>query len=532
MKLMLRRSSRAMALAGRPGILPGYRPWDAAGFVSRHKRLLLTALFVITFFYSALFLMVPRSLTVLFSFPIAFIYLLIVWALPVREYAPARALHWLFWAYFVSLLMWPNYLAISIPGLPWITMARLFGGPLILLMLIHVSSCGPYRREMHAILSHSRWIVRLVATFAVLMVVSTAFSNIPFDTLNRVINAEIVWGGMFFASIWAFRRPQAIHAWVILYVCLVVVICLIAVLEARNGAILWADSIPSFLKVEDESVQRILGGAYRLGSIYRVISTSTTPLSLAELIAASTPFLLYAFLEYRNLFVRAGLIALDGLIIYVLTLTDSRLGFVAFIVGHVGYLLYYSYRVRKFEPTSLFGMSLMMIYPLAFGAVVSAVLFVGRIRNYVIGNGRNAPSNNARMEQTEMALEKIWQSPVFGFGSGRGGPKVGFTNPAGTLTIDSYYLSILMDYGFVGFFVYYGMIILSIKRGVTVGLKDRSRESHLAMVFSIFLLVFIASKAVLSQELNHPLIFMAMGAIVALSYTKRPDPLISAKTPI
>lgn len=532
MKLMVRRGSRAAALAARPPILPGYLPWDVAGFLSRHKRAFLTALFVFTFFYSALFLMVPRALTIPFSIPIVVLYLFVVWALPVRDYAPSRALSWLFWAYFVTLLMWPNYLAIAIPGLPWITMARLFGGPLVVLILIHVSNCGPFREEMKAIMAESRALVTLVAVFSVLMLVSTAFSDVPFDTLNRVINAEIVWGGMFFASIWAFRRPQAIHAWALVYVVLTAAICAIAILEARKQGVLWAEHIPSFLKVEDESVQRILAGAYRLGSIYRVVSTSTTPLSLAELLGASTALLLYAFLEIRNPFVRLGLIALDALIIYVLVLTDARLGFVSFIVGHVCYLLYYTYRVRKFQPTSLFGMSLTMVYPLAFGAVVSAVLLVGRVRNYVIGNGRNQPSNNARMEQFDLAMSKIWQSPVFGFGSGRGGPKVGFTNPAGTLTIDSYYLSILMDFGFVGFFVFYGMLILAIQRGISIGVRDLSRESHLAIALSIFLIIFIVAKAVLSQELNHPLIFIAMGGIVALSYSAKGKRLIPGKTPV
>lgn len=532
MKLTLRKPSKALALAARPAILPGYRPWDVAGFLSRHKRLFLTALFVFTFFYSALFLMVPRALTVPFSIPIVVVYLLVVWALPVRDYAPMRALTGLFWAYFVTLLIWPNYLAISIPGLPWITMARLFGGPLIVLMLIHVSNCGPYREEMKAMLAESRTLVTLVAVFSVLMLISTAFSNVPFDTLNRVINAEIVWGGMFFASIWAFRRPKVVHAWVVVYVVLTAVICAIAILEARKGGVLWAEHIPSFLKVEDESVQRILAGAYRLGSIYRVISTSTTPLSLAELLGASTALLLYAFLEYRNIFVRIALLALDALIVYVIVLTDARLGFVSFIIGHVCYLLYYTYRVRKFQPTSLFGMSLTMMYPLAFAAVISSVLFVGRIRNSVIGNGRNQPSNNARMEQFDLAMSKIWQSPLFGFGSGRGGPKVGFTNPAGTLTIDSYYLSILMDYGFIGFFVFYGMLIVAIKRGLSIGLRDLSRESHLAVALSIFLIIFIVAKAVLSQELNHPLIFIAMGGIVALSYSAKGNRLIPGKTPV
>lgn len=529
MKLVLRKSAQAMAIAPRPAILPGYRPWDVAGFLSRHKRLWLTVLFVLTFFYSVFFLLVPRSLTVPFSFPIVAIYLLIVWALPVRDYAPSRALAGLFWAYFVALIMWPNYLAISIPGLPWITVARLFGAPMVFILLIHISSCRPFREYLGASLGHSKAIVRLVAIFAVLQVISTAFSSSPFETINRVINNEIVWTAMFFVSVWAFRHRNAVHTWMLLYVAMMFGLCVIAFFEARNGGVLWANSIPSFLKVEDPSVQRVLAGAYRLGQYYRVVATSTTPLSLAEMLGASTPLLLYAFLEFRNIFVRLALIALDGLILYTIVLTDARLGMVGFIIGHVAYLLYVTYRIRKFQPSSLVGMSMVMLYPFALTAVALAVLFVGRVRNSVIGNGRNQFSNDARGDQIASGLEKIWQSPLFGFGSGQGAAKLGFTNPAGTLTIDSYYLSILLDYGFVGFFVYYGMILLAIKRGVTIGLKKLDRENHMAIAISIFLFIFLTTKAVLSQEINHPLIFMGLGGIVALAYATREQTLTPRK---
>ena len=77
-------------------------------------------------------------------------------------------------------------------------------------------------------------------------------------------------------------------------------------------------------------------------------------------------------------------------------------------------------------------------------------------------------------------LQIIWQSPVIGFGPGQGGGKLGYPNSAGTLTIDSYYLSILLDHGFVGFFVYYGLIILGIVQSARVALtRDNGPDDAL-----------------------------------------------------
>jgi hypothetical protein len=532
MKLALRtpwRMAAANSIAARPPILPGYRPWDAAGFMSRHKRKLLVALFVLTFFYSAFFLLVPRALSVPLSFPIVAIWLMIVWALPVREYAPTKILSGLLWAYYAALFLWPNYLAISIPGLPWITVARLFCAPMVAILLVYVSNCGPFRRAMKDYLASSRRIVRLIAAFAAVQFLATFFSPAPFDTVNRMINNQIIWTAVFFVAVWAFRVPGSIERWMRLYLLFAAILCVVAELEVRNQGVLWANSIPSFLVIEDESVQRLLAGVYRLGSLYRVVATATSPLSLAELLGGATPFLLFALVQYKNLFLRLALIAFDVVLVYCILLTDSRLGLVSMLVGHAAYLLYISYRIYRFSPNSLIRTIPVVVYPLLLTATLAAVLFVGRINNAVIGDGRQQFSDASRATQIEMGLVKIWESPVLGFGAAQGGPKLGFTNAGGVLTIDSYYLSILLDYGFVGFFVFYGLIITAIVQGAKIAIKGTAKENHIAAALSIFLLCFFTTKAVLSQESNHPVMFMALGALVALTYSIKQKPVTPDK---
>lgn len=512
---------RAIAAAAVAPVMEGYRVPTPPPVKARRKRRAFIALAILTFFYAALFTLFPRALALPMVMPIVVIYLLSIWALPLRSYAPPRLFDQLFWGFFIALLMWPRYLAISIPGLPWITVERLFGGPLVLMLLILASSSQPFRDQLLARLRQSRGITTLVTLFAVVMTLSTLMTSDPFSTFNRLINNQINWIAMFFIAVWALRTEGAVHRFVALFLALVAMICAIALLEFQQGKVLWADHIPSFLSVEDEMVQRILSGAYRLGSVYRVVATSTTPLSLAELLCLATPFLCYLFVETRSILLRLALLALDAVILYCIVLTDSRMGYGGFVIGHAVYFAYFAIKTRQERPNSIIGAAMVAAMPLGAALLAVAILTVGRLRQAVLGGSRHEFSNDARADQIASGLQIIWQSPVIGFGPGQGGGKLGYTNSAGTLTIDSYYLSILLDHGFVGFFVYYGLIILGIVQSARVALAGRGRVNHLAAVFAIFLLLFLLTKSVLSQPTNHSLIFIGLAAVVSLTFLTR-----------
>ena len=54
--------------------------------------------------------------------PPAVVAFLVIWALPDLNWAPTRSLEWLFLPVLIALIGWPDYLAIELPGLPWITL--------------------------------------------------------------------------------------------------------------------------------------------------------------------------------------------------------------------------------------------------------------------------------------------------------------------------------------------------------------------------------------------------------------------------
>lgn len=510
------RSSGKGALAGGRQTMMGYSTYHLRPPAVTTKKFML-AVVIFSFFYSALFALMPRSLSIIMLVPVAVLWMMVIWALPVGGYQPGRTLGALFLGYSISLLLIPSYIGINIPGLPWITTVRLFGAPAILLLLVYGSTSQPFREQMLSMLRSEKAMMGCIIAFAVIQILSIAMSDYPTVTFEKVVNNQIAWTGMFFIALWHFRRIESLRRWVGIYLVCMFLLGILALVESRYQRILWANSIPDFLLIKDEVVEAILAGARRFYGGYRVTGTSTTPLSFAELHALTTPFALYLMDKLRNPKGFAVGTVLLVLSTTAIVLTDARLGIVSSLAGLLIYGFYFFYHRWRFNSTSLMGPAGVVIYPAAALVFLAATMFVGRIRIYVWGHSGQAESTDARFEQMRMAMGKIIESPLIGFGASRGGAKVGWVAPNGKMSIDSYYLSILMDYGILGFIAFYGLFVVGIVKAFKLAFSRDDDLGKLAAAWGTYLLVFLTSKAVLSQELNHPLIFVGFAAVVALS---------------
>lgn len=498
--------------------MPGYVPDSRDAVQPWRRRRRYIALAFATFVYGFFYALLPPSFLSILLAPLAVMMLLIIAALPLTERAPGKAIPWLFWAFWLSLMLWPNYLALALPGLPWITVNRLFGGPLLFLLLIAASTSLPFRREMAAMLGASGWLWKMVVAFAVCGLFSSFFSPQIFVTINKFVNLQIVWTSIFFASVWVFRKEGAITKWARYFVLMAIIVSIIGLFEAQQQRILWADSIPSFLKVEDPAVQRLLSGVFRFEQ-YRISATTMSPLSLAEFLALSTPFLIHFAVTSRRLLVWLLLLAADVLIFVAILNTDARLGMVGFFFSHGILGLLYAWRRWKSSSSSLIGPLITLAYPALLVAFMTAVFAIGRLRVLVLGDGSGQFSDESRKQQFAEAPSVLINSPVFGFGTGQGAGKLGFAGADGTVvTLDSYLLTIALDFGVVGFFLFFPLLIAAIVKSGGIALRGRSAESPLAIPIAVCLGSFLIIKFVLSQEANNTILFMLLGATVALAY--------------
>jgi O-antigen ligase len=162
-----------------------------------------------------------------------------------------------------------------------------------------------------------------------------------------------------------------------------------------------------------------------------------------------------------------------------------------------------------------------MAYPVVLAAVVAGTFFIRRLRDLVWGSGSGQSSTDARADQWTAGIPKILEQP-WGHGLGRGGSTLGWSSGEGALeSIDSYYLSLLLELGLAGFVVFIALLVSALFYAIPEALRARDRETSMLVPLVIALLNFALIKSVLSQDANHPLVFLMLGMLVALVFRSR-----------
>ena len=499
----------------RPIIL---RPYTRPGPGRLVQAALLLAFMGFCLFFGFLYGLTTPFLIKQLVIPIVLLALVAVWALPDVKTAPTGALYGLSFAFVIVLFLWPNYLAVALPGLPWITLMRLVGVPMALVLIVSYSMSPAFRAQIKDTLNATPLVYKLLAGFVLIQVVTIAFSNSKDHSIQRVLNAQLTWTSIYFASAFVFLKPGRVHRWALTLWAVTVIVCLMGFLEYNISRPAWGAHVPSFLKIEDESVIRSLTGSARSATgKYRVQSTFSTPLGLAEFLALTAPFVLHFVMFGRNLATRIAAAATMPMMLYIVIVTDSRLGMVGFLLAFMLYLLLWSWLRWRADKASLLAPAIVLAYPAIFALFIAATMFVRRLRNMVWGSGASAASTEARGTQYEVGIPKILKAP-WGNGAGMGGETLGFVSPTGIQTIDTYYLAIGLEYGIIGFVVYYGMLVASTYYAAKYAVQSPKGELSYFMPAAIALANFIVIKSVFSQQDNHPLIFMLMGIVTAMVY--------------
>jgi cobalamin synthase len=197
-------------------------------------------------------------------------------------------------------------------------------------------------------------------------------------------------------------------------------------------------------------------------------------------------------------------------------MTDSRLGMIGFMLSMLFYLFLWGALQWRSRPRSFLGPAVVISYPILFCGFIAASFVVPRLRVITWGGGKQASSTEARVEQVRRGVPMIFTHP-FGHGIGRGAEALGFVNPAGILTIDTYYLAIGLDYGVFGFALFYGMLaIAGLESFQAILIGPKEREETLLIPITVCLACFFIIKSIYSGVENQPLIYMMIGVVTAL----------------
>lgn len=492
--------------------------YTAPAFYQRHRKKLLLALLAWTFLYGAAFGLTTTYFLLQLTIPLILLAAAVIWLLPESERAPVGTLSKLLFAFVAVLLVWPDYLAVALPGLPWITAVRLIGVPLAFVLFVCLSASADMREQIMETMNVAPWVWKLMAAFGVLALLAVALSTDVRISTSKLVVATMNWFLIFFVAVYVFRKPQSVLRLGYMLWIIAILVSLIGIQEWRHSAVPWAGHIPGFLAIQDDTVQRILSGTARAATgKYRVQSKFTTSLGLAEFYALVIPFIMHFAFKARLLLIRIAAIGSLPFLFWMIILTDSRLGVVGFLLSSILYVAVWALWRRRTHAEGVIGSAILALYPIFFTGFIAATFFVGRLRLIVWGSGAQQASNDSRKLQVAMGIPKILARP-WGYGMGRSGDALGFANGAGVVTVDSYYLTIGLEYGILGVLVYFTIFANGIWNGVTRVSRAYSPETEMIAPVTISLVNFFVIKSIFSQQDNHALVFMVLGALVALCW--------------
>jgi hypothetical protein len=510
----------------RPGrdVLPVYHP-DRPGWVVAARRLsLLIGIMFVAFVYGVLAAILPPSMMMGAVAPLAFLAVLVIWALPDVRTAPTRALTKAFTFFLLSIILWPNYIAISIGGLPWISMRRLAGFVLSMLLVISISTSKPFRQGMADVFRASPWLARCLIAFFIFQAFASIFSVDPRETIGRFINGTFTSTAVCFTAVWLFGPGEKTILWFTnRFLAAVFVLMIIGVFEARAQHVLWVGNIPSFLRIDDATLQQLTRPLFR--GWYRVVTTYTTPLAYGELLALTTPFVLYRIVHADTWSRRGWWIFFDLFLLASVLLSAARLSLVGYIASHAIFGLLWGIHRWRNARGDMLGISATMLYPAFLVALALAVVVVPAVHVRVLGGGAAQASTDARSVQFHMAVPVILRRPLLGYGPGEGGGAINYRTPDGNLTIDLGLVALAADLGLLGLGAYMGILILSIVALIRIGFRQRSSPFSAEFGLATALCVLITTRLVLAQGDNDAFFDIMFGlAIGAIYLAKREQP--------
>ena len=474
------------------------------------------------FLYGASFAFFAPWLMMPLIIPLVPLALAVLWALPRSRSSVSPLIGILLFGLVIALVGWPNYLAIAIPGLPWITVTRLIAFPLTLLFLVTLSMIPPFASRIGSTLSSTPWLLKLVLIFLFLQIISVAFSANKGASINILVNDFATWICPFFIAIYVFSFSRNPTRFVGLMAILSVGLSLIAVWEHHLGRLPWVGHIPSFFQINDPVVARIMAGAARLNqTVPRAQATFSTSLGFSEFLALTMPFALnFLFGDYKtSLRISAAIVVLG--ILTSAVFAQARIGVVGIAIAFLVYPLARGILHWREHPDDLLASSIVFATPLLAVCGLATAFIVPAIRYRLLGGGGEKFSNQGRLDQMHMGIPKVLTHP-WGHGIGQGAETLGYFNLAGNLTIDSYPLRLALEYGVIGLGVFYGILISALSYGGLTLWRARSLKGEFQLILPACIAItsFMVERTVFSQEDNMPILFIMLGFLAALIHRR------------
>ncbi len=415
-------------------------------------------------------------------------------------------------------ILWPSYIAVVLPGLPWITPPRLVLGVMLLVMLVHFPQSSETRRRVMDVLGHDRFVFRSFMLFLALAFLLVPFAGNPFETLDftaqrLVLNlAPMVLAAWLFASI-----NQVSRVFRVLNIVLVITM-LITIVENYMQMPPWANFIPSFMKIDPVLLEQVLSPQARIGDArYRIRSTFPVVGYYSQFVGILMPMLLFSLTRMRGPKLILALLTVP-LLLQTVWYVNSRTAFVALfmsVFGFGGMVLLRNIIYPKTRDTLKTGFLVALVL-VALAGLSGAIAGSHRLQVYTFGGVQHSNSNETRDQQWANTWNQLQSNPI-GVGMGNSPSFVGTTNIKLPFPIvDSLWINQLVDVGVVGFLAFYACLLRLVWLGIITFIRADTEEEQWAGGLAISVLIFVTTSYVISHYDNLYLVFVCGAGVLAL----------------
>lgn len=431
--------------------------------------------------------------------------------LPDKRRVPWKLIHAVFGVAVLTGFLWPNFAYVPIPALPTKNPQRLVWAAAIAYWLYTLSTNRELRERLARRLAQPGlvWLALGLLGWRALSVPFSEYSGYGVFIVVREYFEYLP--ALMFALTWlrGLGDVRRLARWVTLAMG---VVCALALAEYLRGENLFLALVPydpsneNFLRAVVESKMR--------GGEYRVQGSFDHPLLLAQFLGVALPLALWlAWTDpswRMRLFTIATLLVLPAVMWF--TRTRTALGLTAF-VGALAATLVAIAAVRQPRAD---GGNLRAAIGLVGLAAVGVAVLAFMVQLAVGRTEEESSSTQVRLLMLERGLDAMIASPLVGDGPGVGGFQAAVIGTGGLVTLDSYWLMLLLESGLPALLMLLAMLAAGSWRLVTAMAHGLDEANLARLSLGLAMLSFALSTAVLGTPHNLPFMYLLIGALVAL----------------
>mgnify|MGYP005849889227 CR=1 FL=1 len=440
------------------------------------------------------------------------LFLLAAWTAPKREKAPIELLLFLTIAWLVSIIVWPRYVAANVPGLPDVVPGRIVFLVLVGLWTYALLTTAELSRNFRVRVGDAMLPLLFLATYAAFRFASIFASDYPFHSAYGFINEAITGILPFFILATVLRDARDLRVVLLAVVFSGGAVAALGLVESILGRNPIAANLPPGFVLSSEFIAQ--AAQEKIRGTYRAQSTFSHPLLFGEFLVLAVPLTIFAAVHDPNRLVRLTSWLLLPAMGLALFRSGSRAAMLT-MAGTVAILfiatLFRAPLTRRSNPATWLGIVALpaIFLGIAVGVIAALDIVTGR-------SLQEMQSSSARLFMWQRGLFLIENSPFIGYGVYRAAEVLGFTGRGGVLTVDSYYLTLLLESGWPSLilFLMFAVSILSVCGKLAI--FDRSETGGLAVAIAASLTGVLTMRAILSTPYNLPLFFALCGVVLAL----------------